>query len=204
VPSADDVARVRAEIGLDAATNYLIYPGDLETSAGAETTALLAERLARSAPEAVIVFAYRLKSPRASEVAAELKQRLDPKRTRFVENTPNILALMSGARAVVFPVDDLWGKVDLPIVLLEAMELGVPVIALDRGPLQDLSGVVKVPTLDAEAWEREASAFLREPARRASIAESQRQALDLRHRARSVARAYEDSYLELIAESRGH
>ncbi|HEX3777691.1 MAG TPA: glycosyltransferase, partial [Polyangiaceae bacterium] len=192
----------RAEIALDAATNYLIYPGDLETSAGAETTALLAERLARSAPEAVIVFAYRRKSPRATRIAAELAGRLAPERTRFVENTPHILALVRGAGAVVFPVDDLWGKVDLPIVLLEAMELGVPVIALDRGPLEDLFGVVKVPTLDAEAWEREACALLAEPARRELIARRQREALDLHHRASSVARAYEDSYLELIAESR--
>jgi len=198
-PSAAEIAAARAGVGLDPGARYLIYPGDLETSSGAETSAALAERLAQRGSDLVTVFAYRRKSAQATEVAARLAARLAPARARFGENSPDILALLAGALAVLFPVDDLWGKVDLPIVLLEAMALGVPVIALDRGPLADLSGVLKVPSLDASAWHAEVSALFGNSEHSAFIAARQREALVARHQAVSVARAYEDLYLELAA-----
>ncbi|MEI9948215.1 MAG: hypothetical protein WDO74_04360 [Pseudomonadota bacterium] len=82
--------------------------------------------------------------------------------------------------------------------MLEAMALGVPVVVLDQGPLQDLEGVVKVATLDAAAWLAEVSSLLSDPGRCTAIAVSQRAALGARHAAAAVARAYEDLYLELI------
>jgi len=196
-PSAADVAALRQELALAPEQRYLLYPGDLETSSGAEASAALAERVPSALPGVVTVFAYRRKSPRAAEVAARLAARLPPAHVRFLENAPNILALLAGAAAVVFPVDDLWGKVDLPIVLLEAMALGVPVIVLDRGPLQDLQGVLKVPSLDAASWLTQIASLLADSARCAALVANQRAALAERHAAAVVARAYEDLYLEL-------
>ena len=201
-PSAAEVETVRRDLGLTPEQRYLIYPGDLETSSGAEATAALAERVPHALPGIVTVFAYRRKSARAAEVAASLAARLPPSQTRFVENAPNILALLAGAAAVVFPVDDLWGKVDLPIVLLEAMALGVPVIVLDQGPLQDLQGVLKVPGLDAERWLAQISSLLADGGRCAALVAGQRAALTERHAAAVVARAYEDLYLELAPHGR--
>ncbi|HET7541943.1 MAG TPA: glycosyltransferase [Polyangiaceae bacterium] len=198
-PSAAQVASVRRELNLAPEQRYLLYPGDLETSSGAEVTAALAERAALAVPELVTVFAYRRKSAAAAEVATRLARRLPASQTRFLENAPNILALLAGAAAVVFPVDDLWGKVDLPIVLLEAMALGVPVLALDQGPLQDLRGVLKVASLDAQAWLTEIQSLLAEPERCRRIVSEQRVALAERHAAKVVACAYEELYLGLIA-----
>lgn len=196
-PSTAEIAAVRRDLGLTPEQRYLLYPGDLETSSGAEATAALAERVPNALPGVVTVFAYRRKSARAPEVATRLAARLPPAHTRFLENAPHILALLAGAAAVVFPVDDLWGKVDLPIVLLEAMALGVPVVVLDQGPLQDLGGVLKVPSLDPVHWLAEISALLADPARCAALSAGQRAALVERHAAAVVARAYEDLYLEL-------
>jgi glycosyltransferase involved in cell wall biosynthesis len=196
-PSVAEVERVRRELNLSAGQRYLLYPGDLETSSGAEASAALAERLPSAAPDVLTVFAYRRKTPRAAEVAARLSARLPPAHTRFVENAPNILALLAGAAALIFPVDDLWGKVDLPIVLLEAMALGVPVIVLDQGPLRDLQGVLKVPNLDVAGWLHEVTRLLGDAEQRSRVVDAQRAALTARHRASVVARAYEDLYLEL-------
>lgn len=198
LPSDSNVAAARRGLELGPETPYLVYPGDLETSSGAEVTAQLVERLKLELPELVTVFAYRRKSPGAALVAERLARRLPRAQTRFCENTPDILALLGGAAAIVFPVDDLWGKVDLPIVLLEAMALGVPVIALDQGPLADLSGVVKVASLDPRAWAAEVAGLLGDPERARGVVVRQRRALDARHRASAVARAYEDLYLDLI------
>jgi glycosyltransferase involved in cell wall biosynthesis len=196
-PSAADVQRVRRELRLTAEQRYVLYPGDLETSSGGELSAALAERLPSAVPDLVTVIAYRKKTPRAAEIAAGLAARLPNAHTRFVENTPDILALVAGAAALIFPVDDLWGKVDLPIVLLEAMALGVPVIVLDQGPLCDLQGVLKVPSLEVTAWLDVVARLLADPGQAGQVAAEQRAALHERHRASVVARAYEDLYLEL-------
>jgi phosphatidylinositol alpha-1,6-mannosyltransferase len=196
-PGALEIEAVRRDLGLAPEQRYLLYPGDLETSSGADATAALAERVPSALPGVVTVFAYRRKSARAAEVATRLAARLPAAHARFLENAPNILALLAGAAAVVFPVDDLWGKVDLPIVLLEAMALGVPVIVLDQGPLQDLGGVLKVPGLDAARWMAEVSSLLADSGRLAAIVAEQRLALASRHAASVVASAYEDLYLEL-------
>ena len=197
LPSAAQIAAVRRDLNLAPEQRYLLYPGDLETSSGAEATAALAERAARALPEVVTVFAYRRKSAAAVDVARRLTARLPAAQTRFLENAPNIWALLAGAAAVVFPVDDLWGKVDLPIVLLEAMALGVPVLVLDQGPLRDLQGVIKVPSLELHAWLGEVRALLAEPERARQVVSAQRAALTERHAAKVVARAYEELYLGL-------
>lgn len=202
VPSEAALAKARASIGVNADTDYVIYPGDLETSAGAHTTAELALRLAVSHPKCVTVFAYRRKTPRALEIAAALRTRLPSEKTRFVENAPDILALLAGARAVVFPVDDLWGKVDLPIVLLESMWLGTPVVAFSEGPLADLTSVEKVASLEPNAWLTQVTSVLDSPEKREFIRVRQRAELTLRHSARTVARGYEDLYLELTERAR--
>lgn len=198
VPTAAEIASVRRELGLQPEQRYVLYPGDLETSSGALSTAAIAERLPSSHGSVVTVFAYRNKSPRAAQVRAQLAQRLPIAHVRFIENAPHILALLAGAEVVLFPVDDLWGKVDLPIVLLEAMALGVPVAVLDQGPLSDLGGAVKVSTLAVDEWLRALAALLDEPSHRARTVDLQRQSLEQRHQARFVARAYEDLYLELL------
>jgi glycosyltransferase involved in cell wall biosynthesis len=198
LPSAEDVAAVRRSLQLGPEQRYVLYPGDLETSSGAEATAALAQRLPAAAPNLLTVFAYRRKTPRAAELAASLAARLPNASTRFVEDAPNILALLAGAAAIVFPVDDLWGKVDLPIVLLEAMALGVPVLVLDQGPLRDLGGVVKVPNLGADRWLRDVTDLASDAGRARDVVLAQRLCLDQRHRAPVVARAYEDLYLELL------
>src|SRR5262249_48936616 len=118
--SEPEIAEFRRELELPDGAPYFVYPGDLETSSGARVSAELLAPLARALPEARLVFAYRNKTPRAAVEAARLVQRLPGGQVRFVSDTPRIDALVAGARAVLFPVDDLWGKVDLPIVLLEA------------------------------------------------------------------------------------
>jgi phosphatidylinositol alpha-1,6-mannosyltransferase len=196
-PNSERIAKVRQELQLSPGQRYVLYPGDLETSSGAEATAELSQLMPPHLPGMITVFAYRKKTPRAVEVAERLAARLPAAHTRFLEDAPDILAVLAGAAAVVFPVDDLWGKVDLPIVLLETMALGVPVVALDQGPLSDLAEVVKVPSLDTGEWHAQISGLLADAGRSAFIVARQREALAARHAASHVAQRYEDLYLEL-------
>lgn len=192
------VAAARRDLGIAADAPLFVYPGDLETGGGAERLAELVEPLARELPGAVLVFAYREKTERTAAVAERLKARLAGSAARLTSSLPDVLALIAGATAVLFPVDDLWGKVDLPIVLLESMKLGVPVIALDHGPLAELEGVLKLASKDPAAWLRTTVELGRNHELRARVAGAQRVAVEQRHRAQIVALAYEELYLDLL------
>ena len=187
--------KLRQTLDIPAKAPIFVYPGDLEVSGGAEAVARAVEPLCAQIPDAVVVFAYRPKTPKAHDVARDLKARLSPKQVRVESELADVLVLIEEARAVLFPVDDLWGKVDLPIVLLESMSLGVPVLALDQGPLRDLAGVVKLR--DADGLAGAAVNVHQDAAFRAGVIEEQRAGIEARHRAPVVARAYEDLYLEL-------
>ncbi len=208
-PPVPDIARrsdavvgaVLRALDLEPGAPLFVYPGDLEVSQGAETVARLVKPLCEAVPGARIVFAYRDKTPRASEVAMELAARLDPAKVRFTKQLQDVLALIQPATAVLFPVDDLWGKVDLPIVLLESMALGVPVLALNEGPLRDLEGARLLPQ-DDRAWLDAARALL-DPDERAAVADSERAAVERLFSAPRVAARYEALYLDLLAARRG-
>lgn len=197
--SEAQIARTRAELGIPANVPLFVYPGDLETSSGAAFTAELCATIRQRVPNAMVVFAYRRKSAAADPVAARLRAELDPAYVRVVPTLPDVLSLIAGATAVLFPVDDLWGKVDLPIVLLEAMVLGVPVVALGAGPLTDLDAACLLPALETELWLRELARLANDPGARHTCIERQRAAVLERHSPRVIARAYEELYLELHA-----
>jgi glycosyltransferase involved in cell wall biosynthesis len=197
--SPESRQRARAELEIANDSNVFIYPGDLETSRGAETAAALSLELRARIPNAVLVIAYRRKTERAEGIARQLAARLDPRSTRLVSEVSDLLGLIASAAAVLFPVDDLCGKVDLPIVLLEAMVLGVPVVALGAGPLADLAGAELIPTLDLRAWLESLERVSSDPAARAACIERQHQAVAEHYAAPRVAAAYEALYVRLDA-----
>ncbi len=189
---------VRERLALPDDAPIFVYPGDLEVSAGAETVAKAVDSLVAELPGAVVVFAYRPKTAAAHGARRALEARLPGRHVRFSHELPDVLSLVAASRAVLFPVDDLWGKVDLPIVLLEAMSLGVPVIALDRGPLSELAGVRHLSTLSPEELTRAAVELERDAGVRDGVIAAQRRTIAERHRAEVVAAAYEQLYLDLL------
>jgi phosphatidylinositol alpha-1,6-mannosyltransferase len=195
--SAESAVRARAALDIPEGSSIFVYPGDVETSRGAELAAELSNELRARLPNAVLVIAYRQKTERAEVAAQRLRQRLDPRATRLVSNVPDLLGLIAGAAAVLFPVDDLTGKVDLPIVLLESMVLGVPVVAFGSGPLADLEGAELVQTLEPRLWLERLLRMATDPDARAACTERQRRAVSEHYAAARVAAAYESVYLEL-------
>ena len=198
-PSADAVAAARRELELSASDRVVLYPGDLEVSSGAEVTKALVRPLLERVPDAVVVFAYRNKTPKAAGHAAALRQALRGERVRLTDSVASMHALLAASDIVIFPVDDLWGKVDQPIVLLEALALGTPCVVLDRGPLKDVVGAHKVATIDVAAWLDAISGVLSGSALRAELVEQGRVAVASVYASGVVARAYEAIYLRVLA-----
>jgi phosphatidylinositol alpha-1,6-mannosyltransferase len=148
------------------------------------------------------VFACRPKTPDAPRIERELRARLDPRSVRFVREI-DFPALLACTSVVLFPVDDLRGKVDVPIALLEAMKLGVPVVTVDSGPLAELEGVERIRSGDALALARVATRLVRDANHRAGVVATARTVVTRRHDAAAVAHAYERLYDELLGVTRG-
>ncbi|MFC1641381.1 glycosyltransferase [Myxococcota bacterium] len=197
-PAADRVRAARAELGVSPEVPLILYPGDLETSVGAQTVESIMDPVCERLGQAVIVFAFRAKTPLADRIAQALVRRIDPGKGRVAGAVSDMPALLAAATAVVFPVDDLRGKVDLPVVLLESMSLGVPVIVYDWGPLSELRGVVQVPAYDRTGLVEAVVRVAEDSVLRGRISEEQRRAVRERHWAGTVARRYEALYGEVL------
>jgi len=191
-PSRDSELRLRAELGVTADEPLLVYPGDLEMSRGSARIAELVQAFAEQRKRGTFVFAYRNKTPGAAQRRAQLEARLDPARVRFIADTPLIHALLASATLILFPVEDLFGKVDIPIVLLEALRLGTPVVVSDEGPLRELEPALRL-AWNSRLWSERILSLLE------STPPSAQPDLG-RHEPERAAAAYENLYAELLGK----
>ncbi len=200
--SDDEKHAARAAIDVSAEAPMFVYPGDLEVSCGAEFVASMVEPLHAAVPNAIVVFACRAKTPEAPRIQQQLAARLPAHGVRFVGEVDDFISLLAASDAVLFPVDDLYGKVDLPIALLESMALGVPVFAADHGTLRDLHGARRLP-FDTRQWVEACQGVASRSTTSHALIAEQYQAVEQHFKADVVARQYEDLYLELVAARAG-
>jgi len=199
LPSKERLDRERARLGMSEGDTLFVYPGDLEVSAGAEHVINWAPGIRERLPGARVLLAYRNKTAKAEERAQLLRERADSSIVELQPNVPDIHALLAVATAIVFPVDDLYGKVDLPIVLLEALRLGTPVLSLDEGPLKSLEGALRLPG-DAQDWLEAMTRITRESEFRARCIEQGKSAVEKFFSPAQIARQYEAIYSDLLAQ----
>ncbi|UJR80545.1 Glycosyltransferase [Sandaracinus amylolyticus] len=200
VPGDEARAATREGLELPRDAPLIVFPGDLERGEGARH---LIESLV-TLRDAVLALAYRQKSERSREAERALRARAEAlgvaSRVRWIGETPHILALLGAADVVALPTRDLGAKVDLPLVLIEAMWQARPVIVASRCAAEELAedgaALAIEPTLDAlvdalRRWLDDASA-------RASIGARARHAAERRHHPRAMAAAYESLYDEVL------
>jgi phosphatidylinositol alpha-1,6-mannosyltransferase len=200
IPRPSEAAKdaLREQLSIPRGAPVVVYPGDLEFSQGSQYFAGLVEALGSERPDAVFVYACRAKTAAAAGVARALEARLSSRNVRFAGELPSLLPLLDLATLVAFPTDSAFGKVDIPIALLEAMRLGVPVLSFDFGPLVELEGTVQVPLLDAGALLEAARSLLDGSAERERVAQAQTAFLNHRLDPRQSADAYEHIYRQTL------
>jgi phosphatidylinositol alpha-1,6-mannosyltransferase len=201
-PTTEAKRAIRAKLDLGEAP-IVLYPGDYEVSRGAATVARAVAEIARVHPEARVVFACRAKTARSGEaraaVEADLRASGMLERTRHAGDVDDMHALLAASTVVAFPVDDLYGKVDVPLVLIEALALGVPIVAVTGGPLEGVSTARFVDPDDDEALAAEINRFLASSARREQAAAEGRALYLARFAPAVVAEAHDDLYEEVLA-----
>lgn len=130
VPNPD-----RARFGLPDGARLVLFAGDLSEGGGAEP---LADAVL-STPDTVLILACRPKGAGRDATEARLRARLGA-RGVFLGVVDSMPTLLASVDLVAMPATSLAGKVDLPLVLLEAMQLGRPVLVSAGGPLEELGG----------------------------------------------------------------
>jgi len=202
-PAESDLRRLRLQFGLAPESPLIVYPGDLEVSQAAERM-LRAHVLLQREHGAQLALACRAKTPRAREHEQRLRALAHTlgieSSVRFIGETPQIHGLLAAAEVVALPAEDLYAKMDLPLVLIEAMLLGRAVVVAEGTPAAELcdgDAAVAVPA-DADAVAHAISGLLRDPQGRAQLGARARAAALARHHPAVVASAYEALYDELL------
>lgn len=136
----------------------LLFAGDYEVGGGAQRLIECAPAVIAAVPEVKFVFACRPKTADAAAGEAEARQKVaDAGLTEsfeFLGEVKDVGELLRSCTIAVLPIDSTWRKMDIPLVLLEAMALGKPVVVTDQPPLSEIlagGGGRHVPTHDSEA-----------------------------------------------------
>jgi glycosyltransferase involved in cell wall biosynthesis len=206
-PPVSDVARspqqcetARTRCGVPSDAPMFIYFGDLEFSTGAQTFANAIPLLLRSVSGSVAVLACRAKTDRSVAAQHRLADQLANlgERVRFAGELDDLPALLASATVAAFPVDDLYGKVDLPYAVLEACLLQVPVVVARGGPLEEIAPAPAVAPGDSSELAARCIEIANDAALRASIGTSLRAHVLQHHNPDQVARDYEALYTKLL------
>lgn len=200
-PSSELTAGLRRQLDIPPHHDVVTYPGDLEFSGGAQRVAALVKPLVEAHPRVTVVFACRQKTVAAAEALRQVREQVDPAHVRFAGELPSLPVLLATSKLVVFPVAELFAKVDIPIALLEAMSLGIPVVVPEEGPVAELDSAQRVPLQDNAAWLRACSDLLSQGPMWEMIRTRQRVQLESEFAAKVVAARYEDLYQRVLGKS---
>jgi glycosyltransferase involved in cell wall biosynthesis len=120
----------------------LLYPGDLHFSGCAPFLTETLPRLFARHPGVLWVFATRIKSTEDMKIRTKFLQlqNLFPQNILLVDSIEYLPDLMVHSDCVVFPVQSMFAKMDIPISLLEAMSLKIPIVVSDFAPLIEVVG----------------------------------------------------------------
>lgn len=204
--AARRAARVALELPLDA--RLVVYAGDLELGDGA---ARMIEGFARAdGRDSCLVMACRAKTAGAAAAERELRARVSAlgveRRVRWLGETPRIHDLLGCADVVALPSTDLYAKMDLPLVLVEAMWLSRAVLVCEGSPAAELAdgGAAALCAPEVDACAAALDALLDDDAREA-FGRTARRAAEERYHPDSMVTAYETLYDQMLEErpSRG-
>lgn len=182
---------------------YIIYAGDREP----ESMFFLLKtyhRLFKMKTGLALLVAARWKTGKNVEIGSSFASTRSSIETSTDEihilDVDNVLPFIKRAEALVMPLKNMEHKMDIPMVILEALSLGKPVFLSDSPTLKELHELDPLATVMAESHvdmaEKLKSAFESRD-RMDELSGRARELFDKRFKASNMAARYEELYEEL-------
>ena len=179
----------------------VLFPGDFEFSTAASQVAAATASILSVHPDVVVVFACRAKTGRSREQQQRIKMQLAQfgERVRFPGEIDDMPRLVGCAEVIVLPQDDLYAKMDIPLVLLEGMGHAVPLIVADAGPLRELiAGECAIGSKNAASLTDAVTHLLTHPNDAERLGQQGKTLVHTTYNATQMAKAVENLYDELL------
>ncbi|MBI2439628.1 MAG: glycosyltransferase family 4 protein [Candidatus Moranbacteria bacterium] len=150
------------------------------------------------------IFACRIKNDADAAKKEEVRKRFQRanvlKYISFSDTITDMAALYNTADLIIFPVHDLQGKFDVPLVIIEAYACGKPVILSDLEQFREFSNDAICVTIPRGSKEQciEKILYLKDnPEKRVSLGEQARHFMEQHFDLKNTAKQYENIYSSL-------
>ena len=203
-PDGPTRERIRSSFGLGNGP-MVMFPGDYEFSSASATVAAATPTILKARPDATVIFGCRLKTPRAEAIQESIRAKLADHgdRVRYLNRVEDMPRLLGACDVVVLPAETLFAKMDVPLVLLEAMSQGVPVVIGNRPPLDELletGGAIAIDPASGSQLAEETLRLLEDRTLREELGAAGAEAVRQKFEAGAMALAVEQIYDELLGE----
>jgi glycosyltransferase involved in cell wall biosynthesis len=206
-PAPAGIASLRAELALG--PRPILYAAHLDPDSGmAEAIEALA-RLPAALHDVTLVLAVRWRTGQNPDEAIDQLRAVADRagvadRVRWLRQVDDMPQLIAACRLTALVARQLNGKMDLPLVLLESLAMGRPIIVSDEPPLSEalLGGGFAVPFGDAEALAAAFTALLDDPDLNRRMATAGRRRVRELADPRRAAEAYGLVYDRALPEGR--
>jgi phosphatidylinositol alpha-1,6-mannosyltransferase len=203
-------ARLRDELNLG--ERAVLYPAHYGPDSGIREMISAFARLPAACADAVLVLSCRSHAwqdarHEARQVAAWAAEAGIADRVRITGAVEDMVALIAASAVVALVPRKLAGKMDLPLVILEAQALGRPVVVSDHAPISEslLGGAGRaVPFGDVDALASALTELLDDSSLRARLAAVGQEIMALHFDPARVAAQYRLIYGAVLAVSRTH
>jgi glycosyltransferase involved in cell wall biosynthesis len=214
-PAVDNSRRVSAEarqavllkLGLPLNRPVVLYAGDYQFSRAADTCARALPRILEGS-NAHFVFACRIKQDLSRAEEARIKEWVASQpfrdRVHFFNELDCIVELIAASTLQVLPAGSLFAKMDIPLVLLESLREGTPLLVSNSPPMSELiedGAAAPVWPEEPEDLATRVLELLGSEARRRTLATAGLQLVKTKYDSAVVAAAYEDLYDELLGQA---
>ena len=196
-----DGSGIGAILGIPPEVPVVLYAGEYGRSATIEALVAAVE-ICYDVPDVRFVFACRVRDSserdRQAAVAARFRAAGWSDRVIMRETISQMRALIARADVCILPLRDTYGKVDLPMFLLEAMAMAKPIVVTDIPPLNELLADPVGSAAPVDDGPALAEAIQRMLVDGRDYGLQGRRVVEQRYALKQVASRYEALYRELI------
>lgn len=190
-------------LGLERDHILAIYPGEYVRLGATDTLTKFCIEYFTKNPHSPLrfIFACRIKNEADAQKKAQVQKKLAEagveKFVVYTDTVPDMPSLYNLADIVLFPVENLSGKFDVPLVIIEAYACKKPVILTDLTEFREFSGpdiCVTIPKGDRGALQEKIDYLVTYPEERTRLGAAARTFVEEHFDLRRTAKEYSSLY----------